>query len=282
MQKLLCGAKNLENFVDDILGYTDDVDSHLSTLRDLFERVRKANIKLKPTKVEIGFEEITFLGQVVGAGRIRPTDENIEKIVNTPIPRTKRGVQSLRGLVNWLRKFIPDAAQLLDPLNELVKKDRSDVVDWGPKEQEVLNQVIRCLTSKPVLVLYDKSKEHTICTDASDKFIGGVLMQLEDDGLLHPVMYVSRKLNLAESRYDIQNKEALAVVWCCAKFYRFVYGKLFTIQLDSQALRLLNGRLSNNARVIRWQLFLQSFNFRLVVVDGKDNQVADYLSRMGT
>ena len=135
MQKLLCGAKNLENFVDDILGYTDDVDSHLSTLRDLFERVRKANIKLKPTKVEIGFEEITFLGQVVGAGRIRPTDENIEKIVNTPIPRTKRGVQSLRGLVNWLRKFIPDAAQLLDPLNELVKKDRSEVVDWGQKNR---------------------------------------------------------------------------------------------------------------------------------------------------
>jgi hypothetical protein len=107
-------------------------------------------------------------------------------------------------------------------------------------------------------------------------------MQLEDDGELHPVIYASRRCTIAESRYDIQNKEALAVVWSCSKFYRFIYGKFFRIQIDSCALSILNGKLSNNARVMRWQLYLQSFNFQVEVVRGRDNPVADFLSRMGT
>jgi hypothetical protein len=282
MQKLLYGAKNLANFVDDVIGFDSSLDIHLVTLRDLFQRLRDANIKIKPSKVKIGFQEIEFLGQVVGGGKIRPTSEHIEKIINAPIPRTKKGVRSMCGMVNWLRKFIPSAARLMKPLSELTTKGKSEIVVWGTEHELVWEEIKRILTSQPVLTLYDQNKEHTICTDASNDHVGGVLMQLEDDGELHPVIYASRRCTLAESRYDIQNKEALAVVWSCSKFYRFIYGKFFRIQIDSCALSILNGKLSNNARVMRWQLYLQSFNFQVEVVRGKDNPVADFLSRMGT
>ena len=281
-RKLLHELDNVDNFVDDLITYTNDLDQHLVTLRELFDRVRNANLKLKPSKVKLGFTEIAFLGQIIGNGTVRPTQENIEKILNAPIPRTKKGVRSLCGMVNWLRKFIPGAARLLKPLTDLTSKRHSDVVQWGPEQQEAWDEVKKALTTQPVLTLYDSSKEHVLMTDASDNFVGGVMMQREDDGNLHPVMYASRKCVDRETRYDIQNKEMLAIVWCCSRFYRFLYGAPFVIQTDCCALSLLNGKLSNNARVVRWQLYLQSFNFRVEVIRGKDNCIADFMSRMGT
>jgi len=164
----------------------------------------------------------------------------------------------------------------------LTSKRHSDIVEWGSEQQAAWDEVKKVLTTQPVLTLYDSSKEHVLMTDASDNFIGGVMMQREDDGNLHPGMYASRKCVDRETRYDIQNKEMLAIVWCCSRFYRFFYGAPFVIQTDCCALSLLNGKLSNNARVVRWQLYLQSFNFRVEVIRGKDNCIADFMSRMGT
>jgi RNase H-like domain found in reverse transcriptase len=95
-------------------------------------------------------------------------------------------------------------------------------------------------------------------------------------------MYVSRKCNEHEMRYDIQNKEMLAIVWSCRRFYEYIYGSHFTIQTDCQALTMMNGGLSNNACVARWQLETQSYDFRVEIIKGSDNGCADYLSRMGT
>ena len=282
MQKLLYGAKNIANFVDDLITFTNSFDLHLKTLRDLFTRVRNGNIKLRPSKARIGYEEVTYLGHVVGHGKIRPTDETIDKVVNAPQPTTKKGVRSLCGIVNWVRKYVPQAARLLLPFNKLLTKNMSNSVNWGPEQQSAWEEIKRILTSKPVLTLYDRHKEHRICSDASQTFIGGVLLQLEDDQEWHPVFYVSRKCNKAELAYDIQNREALAVVWCCTKFYRFIYGKPFSLVVDSSAISILSGKPSNNARVRRWQLYLQSFQFRLLLVKTDANPIADFMSRLGT
>src|SRR5712691_8405460 len=104
-------------------------------------------------------------------------------------------------------------------------------------------------------------KKHVIMSDACDGAIGGTLLQEEERGELHPVMYVSRKLLPRESRYPISQKEALAVVCCIQKFYKYVYGSHFTLLTDCEALTILNGNLSSNARIAHWQLYLQSFNF---------------------
>ena len=73
------------------------------------------------------------------------------------------------------------------------------------------------------------------------------LLQLEHDGLSHPILYASRKCVDREMRYDIQNKEMLAIVWMCRRRFKYLYGSLFTVQTDCQALTMLNGKLSNDA-----------------------------------
>jgi len=283
MRKILENAENLDNFVDDIIEYTsDDFDEHLRVMRDLFERVRRANIKLRPTKAKIGFREIQFLGSLVSEGQVRPTQESVEKILNAVIPKTKKGVRSLLGCINWLSKYIPGAALLKAPLSELTSNKASEVVKWGPAQEEALNKIKYLMTTEPVLRIYQANREHVVQTDASDGMLGGVLLQREDDGLLHPIMYASRKCLDREMRYDIQNKEMTSIVWCCRRFFKYLYGSHFTIQTDCAALAILNAKPSNNARVARMQMEMQSYDYRVQIIAGKDNGCSDWLSRMGT
>ena len=86
----------------------------------------------------------------------------------------------------------------------------------------------------------------------------------------------------AERNYDIQNIEALSVICCCSKLYKYIYSRPFVLQADSSVLSILNGKPSNNARVRRWQLFMESFQYQLKVVKGSDNCLADFMTRMGT
>src|SRR5664279_1233652 len=152
---MLRGAKNIDSFVDDIIAYNENnIDKHLVTLRDLFSRVRQANIKLKPTKARVGYTQIQFLGSIVSEGQVRPNDESIEKILNAPRPRTKKGVRSLVGCVNWLRKYLPRAAKLLKPLTDLTANKASEVVKWGPEQEKSLDEIKQILVNKPVLSIY--------------------------------------------------------------------------------------------------------------------------------
>jgi len=60
IRKLLEGTQNLESYVDDVLGHTKSWTEHMEILRDFFERVRKANLSLRPSKCRIRYGKVRF------------------------------------------------------------------------------------------------------------------------------------------------------------------------------------------------------------------------------
>ena len=280
LKMVLNGAQNLENFIDDVIGHSDGFESHLKVLRDLFSRVRAANLKIKPSKTKFCYPEVNFLGHVISQGQIKPMTESVEKILSAPVPKTKKDVRSFLGAVGFLRKFIPGCAGILKPLTDLTSKVNGEVVKWENRQQKAFDTVKQWLTTEPVLEIFQLDKHHILQTDASNYQIGAVLMQKGEDGESHPVMYASRKLLPREVRYAIPEKEALAIFWGVHKFYKYLYGTKFTIQTDCSALTILNGKPAKNARILRWQLFLQNMDYTVEVIPGKTNGIADYLSRM--
>lgn len=123
------------------------------------------------------------------------------------------------------------------------------------------------------------SKQFVLRTDASDEALGAVLLQ-EHEGMLHPVLYGSRKLSASEKNFAAIERECLALVWAIGKYAIYLYGKEFVVETDHQPLEYLNKTKLNNARVMRWSLSLQEFTFRIKYIKGKDNIGADYLSRV--
>ena len=92
VRKLLDESKDLESYVDDVLGHTSDWSEHMKVLRDFFERVQKANLSLKPSKCKTGFAEVDFLGHTLQKDTIRPQRETVGRILDTDRPKTKESM----------------------------------------------------------------------------------------------------------------------------------------------------------------------------------------------
>ena len=116
-------------------------------------------------------------------------------------------------------------------------------------------------------------------TDASAYAIGAALLQ-DVDGCLLPVCYASRKMQPRETRYSGIEREGLAIIFALKTFDQYLYGKEFVLCTDHSALEYINKKKPENSRLLRWSLFMQSYSFIIRVVKGKDNLLADFLSRM--
>ncbi|GFO50054.1 reverse transcriptase [Plakobranchus ocellatus] len=177
MRLLLDGIPNVISYFDDILIYTQDWMSHLKTLDAVLSRLAKHGFTARPTNMYIGFEEIEFLGHVVGKGKLRPEIVKVERILKLSTPKTKKQVKSLLGLLGYYRKFIGNFASICNPLTELLRKGSPGKIEWTQECEDALNKIKHLFSTSPILALPDLNKQFVVRTDASDSGIGGVLLQ---------------------------------------------------------------------------------------------------------
>ena len=116
-------------------------------------------------------------------------------------------------------------------------------------------------------------------TDASNTRVAAVLMQLRE-GKRALISAASRTLSAAEKNYGVVEREALAVVYGIQYFRSYLFGKTFLVITDHQCLKYLQSFKNPNSRIVRWLLTLQDFSFEIVYRSGKENAVADALSRL--
>ena len=278
MRRVLDGLELTYNFVDDVVSYTETWSRHLRELRSLFERVRSAELKVKPSKCYFGYAEVEFLGHIVGTGCVRTMSEKTKKISRAPIPRTKKQLRSFLELTGYYRQFVPEYSIIAAPLTDMTGKGASNNVVWGEAQQKAFRALKERLCSEPVLRLPDQDKSYVLRTDASDVGLGAILFQEHPDGIF-PVAYLSKKLSKAERNYSVVERECLAVVWAVSKLYSYLYGRAFVLQTDHRPLTFLDKAKMTNARVMRWALSLQPFRYRVESIKGTENVGADYLSR---
>ena len=280
MRKLLQNLSNVDNFVDDIIIFTLTWQQHIDTLRALLQRLREANLTVKPVKCFIGFASIECLGHMVSEGTLQPCQDKINSILHAERPTTKKQVRSFLGLVGFYRQFIKNFSELAAPLTELTKKgQRNQDIKWGESQEKAFNQLRQALVSKPILKMVEISKPFTLQVDASDLGIGAIVLQ-EENGKKVPVAYASRKLKQSKRSYAVIEKECLALVWAVQKFSRYLYGTPCTVETDHCPLKYLNEAKLKNATLMRWALILQPYRIHINAIKGSENVGADYLSRV--
>ena len=279
MRKLLSGMSNVVSFLDDILVHTKTLEEHVTTLRELFGRLRNANLTARPSKCEIGCRSLQYLGHTVSNGEIKPNMDKVCQILDAPRPETKKQVRSFLGLVGYYRKFIPNFGAIASPLSDTTKKGLPNKVKWDDPQEQAFESLKRSLTSSPILGLPDFQKPFILRTDASDKGIGAILLQ-ERDGEKFPIAYGSKKLLPREQNYSVIERECLAIVWGIMKFQSYLYGQEFLLETDHAPLIYLKRSKMGNSRLMRWALFLQTYRFRIQAIKGKENVGADCMSRL--
>ena len=279
MRRALDGLPDTINYIDDILVYSSTWTGHVETLKQLFERLRVANLTAKPSKCQIAQEKVEFLGHVIGQGKLTPRPEKVSAIQEISRPQTKKQLRSFLGTTNYYRKFIPNYSAIAAPLTDKLKNREPNQVGWGESEEQAFHTLKSKLYRFPILRLPDLTKKFVLRTDASDTGLDAVLLQ-EHGNEKFSVSYASRKLLKREKAYSVIEKECLAIIWAVQKFEPYLYGSEFDLETDYQSLVYMQRTKVANNRVMRWALALQPYRFRLVSIKGSENIGADVLSRL--
>ena len=281
IRQILQGIPNVEVFVDDVLVHTKDWAQHVGTLETIFQRFQEFGVSIKPSKCQLGKRSLEFLGHEIGEGAQRPQNRTIEKIQEFQRPTTKKGVRSFLGICGFYSQYIKNYTYLAQPLIKLTGKFMPQKVEWTEELERAFHAMKAALRASIMLRLPDLKKKFILQTDASNSGIGAALLQEDDDDSRYPVSYWSRKLKKSEVNYSTIEKECLAIVEACRKFQAYLYGAPFLLESDHMPLSFLKTqeRVPNNARITRWILALQDFHFTIKYIPGKENVMADALSR---
>ena len=203
----------------------------------------------------------------------------IKAVQDYPRPVTKKDVRAFLGLVGYYRRLIPNFASIAVPLTDLTKKRQPQRVEWGDAQEAAFKKLQSLLITTPILTVANPAKPYTLQTDASERGVGAVLSQTDEEDDEHAVAYASRKLLPREVNYSTIEKECLAIVWALQFFHTYFYDQTFVVQTDHRPLAWLHRMRNTNLRLTRWSLIIQPYMATMTHRCGKENGNADALSR---
>lgn len=275
-------------YLDDILLFSEDFDSHLKKLDLVLQRLREHGLKLKPRKCFLFKEEVKFLGHIVSAKGVHVDGDKIKVLEEWPTPSSVKEVRQVVGFMSYYRRFVPRFAQLAKPLHALMgsaknsRKAQCPPFKWDEECQIAFDRLRHCLMEAPVLAYPDFQLPFIVTTDGSSMGLGAVLSQRQS-GVERVIAFASRGLRGSErndKNYSAFKLELLALKWAVTEKFRDLlrYSK-FTVITDHNPLRYLD-TANLGAVEQRWVAQLAEFHFEVLYKPGRLNQNADVLSRL--
>ena len=264
-------------YLDDIIVTGKTFEQMLENLGKVFDRLKKANLKLKAKKCCLFAKEVVYLGHVVSEKGLATDPSKITAVKEWPVPSNVTELRSFLGLCGYYRRFIKGFSAIAKCLHRLTEKGRQFA--WTTECQEAFELLKSHLINSPILAHPDFTVPFILDTDASDQAIGAVLSQ-NIGGRQCVIAYASRTLTKCERRYCVTRKELLAVVHFVKHFKHYLYGKEFLIRSDHGSLRWLFKFKNPEGQLARWLETLSAFKFQIEHRPGVQHRNADALSRV--
>jgi hypothetical protein len=267
-------------YLDDLLIYSDTLEEHKRHVRLVLKRLQEAGLYVKPQKCQFHATKVSFLGFMISSEGIHMDPAKVEAVLGWERPKSPHDIQIFLGFANFYRRFIKGYSKITAPLTNLTRKDVK--FRWSQEAEESFSSLKQAFCTAPILRHFDHSKPAIIEVDASDFAYGGVLSQYDDDGVLHPCAFVSKKFNAAELNYEIYDKEMLAIVKCMYDHWRHHLegsGQQVQVFSDHKNLLWFTETKVYNRRQARWAEKLSRFDFTITFRPGVRQGKPDALSR---
>ncbi|RAL60082.1 hypothetical protein DID88_000708 [Monilinia fructigena] len=265
-------------YLDDILIYSENEEEHEAHVKLVLARLESAELQADLKKCEFNVKRTKYLGFIISTHGIEVDPEKVEVVESWTYPSTVKGVQSFLGFCNFYRRFIKDYGIIAKPLTELTKSNV--IFHFDDMCRNAFDVLKSKLTSAPLLQHYDYNLPCMLETDASDGVIASVLSQKHGDEWL-PVAYFSKTMIAAELNYEVHDKEMLSIIRSLGHWKSELAGSPHQIRIytDHKALEYFMTTKALNARQARWAEVLADYNFIIMYRPGKDNPLADALTR---
>lgn len=282
MDQVLRGLDFAYAYIDDVLIASSCPEEHKRHLCEVFHRFRQHGISLNAEKCHIGSASLEILGHQIDSNGIRPQSEKIAIVKDYPLPTSMRQLRRFLGLINYYRRFIPNCAEIAQPLTDLLRGN-SKTLSMTESASAAFQKLKTYLSEATELnyVPTDPNVQLFLATDASQEAVGAVLQQLKD-GAFQPLSFFSRRLQPAQTRYSTFGRELLAIYYAIRHFRHLLEGRQFTVLTDHKPLTYaLNTTTDRHSpREIRQLDYISQFTSDIRYVTGVSNAAADALSRV--
>ena len=263
-------------YIDDIIVFGKDFRFALMHLKEVFERLRQAHLKLKPKKCSLFGTSVSFLGHIVSRDGIHCDPSKIDVVRDWPSPNNLKELRSFLGLCSYYRRFIKDFAEVVVPLVNLTRKRVH--FRWDARCEKAFNQIKEALTQAPILAYPISDATFILDTDASSHSVGAVLSQIQH-GEEKVIAYASRTLRAGQRNYCTTKRELLAVIIFVKYFRHYLWGQKFHIRTDHASLTWLTNFKEPEGMLARWISILDTYDYQIEHRPGSKHGNADGLSR---
>lgn len=286
LNEVLQGLDFVFGYLDDILVASSTEEQHLQHIRTVLERLSDHGLIINIEKCVFGKSSLEFLGHRITPEGISPLPDKVDAFKNLDLPKTVKELKSFLASLNFYRRFIPGAMKKQQFLNALIpgnKKNDNSPITWTEEATAAFKHCTNALCHQTLLNYPKPNAPLSLQVDASDNCIGAVLHQFVDDEL-QPLGYFSRKLTAPQTKYSAFDRE-LAAVYEGIKYFRYMLeGRQFCVYTDHKPLTHALGNVRQDAtpRRIRQLEFIGQFTQNIHHINGRDNIVADFLSRIAS
>ncbi|KAL7304185.1 hypothetical protein TKK_0003383 [Trichogramma kaykai] len=284
MNHLLRNLDYVKCYQDDILVLSSNHEEHLRHLRGLFDVLQRAKLHVNWDKCQIGKTHVVFAGYEISPDGFKPPESKSQAILDFPRPDDSTQLRRFIGMVNYYRRCLPHAAELMAPLSELLEGfvKKKEKLKWTPEAESAFTATKNGIATAVRSAFLFPDQPLSLHTDASNTAIGAVLNQQRDENSHVPLGFFSRKLSPTEQRYSTYDRELLAIFAAIKHFQRILEGRSFTIFTDHRPLSFALDQRSDkySPRQARQLDFISQFDARIVYTPGPENVVADALSRV--
>ena len=270
-------------YIDDIIIFSKNELEHKKHLLEIANRLNSYGLTLNMNKCVFGASQLNVLGYKLNASGITASDEKIAAVKNFPAPVTIKELRQFLGLVNYQRRFIENAAELLSPLQDYLKgKVKNETkISLNCNALQAFKKVKEIIANLAYLAHPKAYAKLQLKTDASATSLGGVLEQIYDDKI-EVLGYYSESLTDAQKHYSTYDLELLSVYSNVKYFEYMLLDKPFVIFTDNKPLVNSFAKPSENhsPRQVRQLSYLSQFDCNIQHLPGRNNIVADCLSRV--
>jgi hypothetical protein len=261
-----------EHFFDDIGIFDTDWNNHLRKVADVLQRLEVNGFTVNPRKCAWAVLESEWLGHYLTPKAFAPDYSKVAPILLLAEPTTLKQLRHFIGFVNFYKEFWEHRAHIMAPLTALTGLSNSALRKrWGPREKQVFEKIKLMIASHVLLTYPDPNLPFDIEPDASDYQLGAVIKQLGK-----PIAFFSRKLTSSQRNYSTIEKELLSSVETLEEYRSLLKGAEIRIHTDHKNLTFKTLR---SERVRNWRTSIEEFSPDFIYKPGKEQIVADFLSR---
>lgn len=259
-------------FLDDILIYSSTLHDHVQHLTAVLQTLQDNQLYLKYSKCSFAQSQLEYLGHIISSQGVATAPNKTAAMLHWPTPTNFTDLRAFLGLTGYYRRFVRGYGIIAKPLTNLL---RQKAFQWTMAAQEAFDQLKLAMTTTPVLALPNFSATFTVETDACGEGVGAVLMQAGQ-----PIAFLSKALGEKHRALSIYEKEFLALIMAVEKWKHYLQRQEFIILTDHKSLAYLNEQNLHSEMQRKAMTRLMGMQFKIVYRKGKDNVVADALSRL--